>query len=227
MALNCGDGTHSPLWMVTQVSSGASGSPRGGGAGSGGGGGGAGGGATAGRAEVVAPDRALHPASAVRTTRQESDSQKRIATHPIAYTAPPDTARGPEVRRRRRRRLDWMRPWFVHTKSPRGGGWPAAPDPRPARQRVRLGTPVSQTGTRGAPHRARRNADLPDGALLPAQRTSGYAPGRATSRWPKPRQARRGAPRCRSGDRRSKPAAYPDRCPVAGTAGPLLYSARR
>ena len=61
-----------------------------------------------------------------------------------------------------------------------------------------------QTGTRGAPHRARHKADLPDGALLAVQLISRYAPGRATSRGPKLRHARRGAPRCRSGDRRSK-----------------------
>ena len=34
--------------------------------------------------EVVAPDRAVHPASVVRTARQERASQKRIAPHPIA-----------------------------------------------------------------------------------------------------------------------------------------------
>ncbi|MYF13597.1 MAG: hypothetical protein F4228_02720 [Acidobacteria bacterium] len=86
-----GEGTHSPLWMVTQVSPGASGSARGGGAGSGGGGGGGGGGgAAAGCAEVVAPDRALHPASAIRTARQERNSQTRIAPHPIACPAQDD-----------------------------------------------------------------------------------------------------------------------------------------
>ena len=69
------------------MSPGASGSGCGVWGGSGGGGGsgaGAGGAVVAGRAVVVAPDRALHPASAIRTRIDEKASKERIAPHPIA-----------------------------------------------------------------------------------------------------------------------------------------------
>ena len=79
MALNCGDGTHSPVWIVTQVSSGASGRSRGGGTGayariggSVGVGGGLGGTAVGGGA-TGAPVTSLdeQPPSASRRRRQE------------------------------------------------------------------------------------------------------------------------------------------------------------
>ena len=77
MALNRGDGTHSPVWIVTQVSSGAAGRSRGGGTGSdegGGSGAGAGGGGGAARVGGVVdgPDLAEHPPSASKTIREEN-----------------------------------------------------------------------------------------------------------------------------------------------------------